>query len=737
MTASVRPALGVALGAALALTGVGVTAATAQPAPAAGVSATASQPTAVSATASQPTPVVTAPAQGLVTIRTPMRVIDTRPNSAVPPGGEAQYCTVPGQVPTSASAVFLNITAVLPRRAGHLSVYPLGFGEPTTSSLNFAAGETVANHAIVAFGAVGCIAIRNNSPAATHLVVDLQGWVEGGPGTAAGTMTALSYPVRAVDTRLTGRAVPAHGYVDVPVTGRGGVPATGVGSVALNLTVTRATVGGYALAAPSGLSKRPTGTTVSFLAGRDRAGFSVVRVANGKVRLYNESAKSAHFVADVFGFVRSGATSQIPAAWVGSDPTRAYDSRLTGGPLGPGESRRIPLPSLPSDASAAALTVTMTGATTAGHLTTAAGVTSLLNFEPGRTVTNSLLVAPTTDDDSGPGVAITNRSSGPVHVIVDVTGYVRPQIEVTGTARLVDGTPLAGATVTAGPELPGTTTDGNGRYRLVGNLPTGGSALASPCFSVLAVGGQPDETFALTCDQRRAPPPSSDPWPVGTRAVVDGVLERAGNLQGTFVSDNDLPVVLGRLTMRRVSDDASFKLHLSDGEGHWSMPSLPVGDYVIHVFDPHILVTGGSTLAQQWLQGVPNAYLQSATTQSMSEVMAGHPRIFRVTVGATTDADAVIARSGKLSVTASKSAGYFPTGTVIEATFENGAVLSAPVPLDRSPRTLATLPGKYTNICIVSGATRTCWDDPDDPVTGPGTALVETEKVTSISITVP
>ena len=46
---------------------------------------------------------------------------------------------------------------------------------PTTSNVNFAANQVVANQAIVPIGSWGRISIDSNN-AATHLVVDVQGW---------------------------------------------------------------------------------------------------------------------------------------------------------------------------------------------------------------------------------------------------------------------------------------------------------------------------------------------------------------------------------------------------------------------------------------------------------------------------------------------------------------------------------------------------------------------------------
>jgi hypothetical protein len=81
-------------------------------------------------------------------------------------------------VPTDARAVSINLTAVDPGTAGHLRLHSWG-APPQASSLNFVAGRTRANDAIVALGPTGEILVRCAMPgstAAAHLVVDVNGY---------------------------------------------------------------------------------------------------------------------------------------------------------------------------------------------------------------------------------------------------------------------------------------------------------------------------------------------------------------------------------------------------------------------------------------------------------------------------------------------------------------------------------------------------------------------------------
>lgn len=69
----------------------------------------------------------------------------------------------------------LNITVTQPKAGGYLTVYPDNGSPPGTSSLNFTAGQTVANLVTVEpFN--GEVAIYNASSGSVQIVVDEQGY---------------------------------------------------------------------------------------------------------------------------------------------------------------------------------------------------------------------------------------------------------------------------------------------------------------------------------------------------------------------------------------------------------------------------------------------------------------------------------------------------------------------------------------------------------------------------------
>ncbi len=133
---------------------------------------------------------------------TPTRFADTRTklwlHRLVP--GETQPLTIAGRngVPANATMVALNLTVTNPADSGYVVAWPCGRDTPLTSSINFAASETVANAAMVGLGN-GKVCLT--SKVATDLVVDVSGWQ--GPGATLRLTPVV--PTRLVDTRETRR----------------------------------------------------------------------------------------------------------------------------------------------------------------------------------------------------------------------------------------------------------------------------------------------------------------------------------------------------------------------------------------------------------------------------------------------------------------------------------------------------------------------------------------------------
>ena len=90
----------------------------------------------------------------------PKRVWDSRQHEIIPAGGELtlKVTDIVG-VPSTASAVVLNVTATGGTGTGFLTVYPSGVPRPEASNVNYVSGETVPNVVISGVSVDGRISI--------------------------------------------------------------------------------------------------------------------------------------------------------------------------------------------------------------------------------------------------------------------------------------------------------------------------------------------------------------------------------------------------------------------------------------------------------------------------------------------------------------------------------------------------------------------------------------------------
>ncbi len=112
--------------------------------------------------------------------RTPVRLLDTRAAgiAARPSAGSTTVVQVTGRagVPVfGVKAVVVNLTAVRAAGSGYVTVFPGSGALPNISTLNVAAGQTVANSAIVPVDAQGKVRIFTST--SSDLILDVQGWV--------------------------------------------------------------------------------------------------------------------------------------------------------------------------------------------------------------------------------------------------------------------------------------------------------------------------------------------------------------------------------------------------------------------------------------------------------------------------------------------------------------------------------------------------------------------------------
>lgn len=116
----------------------------------------------------------------------PCRVIDTR-NPNGPYGGPALVAgtdrtfTVGGQcnIPASAKAIAVNVTATQATTVGNLSLFPAGTPPPLVSTINYVPSLNRANNAVVPLDALGAMTVHcAQSSGTVHFVLDVNGYFQ-------------------------------------------------------------------------------------------------------------------------------------------------------------------------------------------------------------------------------------------------------------------------------------------------------------------------------------------------------------------------------------------------------------------------------------------------------------------------------------------------------------------------------------------------------------------------------
>lgn len=365
----------------------------------------------------------------------PFRELDTRtfptdPNRGIGPG-QVRHLPISGDglLVGHTTALILNVTVTEPATAGFVSVYPSGSPRPATSSVNFTAGQTVANLVTVPY--TGGVDVYNSS-GRTDVIVDLVGSYANEGAVDSGLYTPVT-PTRALDTRTGQGALGPNSVFRLQV---GAVPALRneqVTAVALNVTAVGSSTGGYLTVYPADEQRQPV-STVNFARGRTAANLTITPVAaDGAVAIYNPFG-TTDVVVDVEGFF-----SRFPGSpFVPLAPRRVLDTRsgvgAPAGAVGPGGTLALAVggtPGIPSHASSVLLNLTATQSSTGGYLTaypdgTTRPTASSVNFGPRQTVANELVAGLGNDGK----LAITN-AFGTTQVVGDLAGYyagIGPQL---------------------------------------------------------------------------------------------------------------------------------------------------------------------------------------------------------------------------------------------------------------------------------------------------------------------
>ncbi len=423
---------------------------------------------------------------------TPTRILDSRTplgGFGGPLGTSPKELTVAGVAGVGAadnlSAVVLNVTVTEGTAPSFLSVLPSG-SVPTTSTINFAPRQTVANAVTVKVDATGKVRFAN-AAGAVHVVADVTGWYDNPPLASSstgppGTLYNAVGPTRLLDSRTSiggwnhGLGPGEENIAGLQVAGGNGIPLT-ARAVALNVTATGSDAGSFVQVWPSD-APRPTSSSVNFGPGQTIANQVTSSLsATGRLSFFN-AVGSTHLVVDVLGYYdpTQGANFH-PVA-----PTRVLDDRtgsgLTG-PWGPAQSRSFPVAGthdIPAGATGIVGNVTVTNGSANTFVTlrrTDSGgpSTSTVNAGAHETIANAAF----TSLDATGHASIFN-AAGSLDVVLDVAGYfdgdarARPvYLTSSGPAgapgyyQLGSSTPIVASPPSTYAEVPADY-DGDGRW---------------------------------------------------------------------------------------------------------------------------------------------------------------------------------------------------------------------------------------------------------------------------------
>jgi hypothetical protein len=408
----------------------------------------------------------------------PFRILDTRAgstcvqcstNPTFGPGRteKLQLTGVTGlkvtdPIPTTATAVVLNLTEVAGTANSLLTVYPFGSSlRPLVSNLNFPPGKVISNLVTVTLGAGGAVSIYN-ALGSVNVVVDVEGFFT--PQLASdfqGLFHPIS-PVRVCDTRSLpscdgNGAVGAGKSIVVTVATAGGVPNDGTAEAAVvNLTGVAGSASTYLSLFPTDTNGQchPTGTsTINLLPGAVAGNRVMVELGPASpggpidaLCVFN-AAGSINVIVDANGWYGSATATASPAGYQyqALAPTRICDTRVAStscstGAIGAGTALQrlitvaghAGVPAFGSGTTVAAMIANLTGVapTATTYLTLSPTMLahapgfSDLNLAAGTVVNNLAAVGiDTNPSDPHPGDVDLFNSVGSVNVTIDLEGW--------------------------------------------------------------------------------------------------------------------------------------------------------------------------------------------------------------------------------------------------------------------------------------------------------------------------
>jgi hypothetical protein len=341
----------------------------------------------------------------------PSRLADSRSGSYLTrlTTNTVNYLTVVGRggVPANASAVQVNLTVSNSSEAGWMRAWPCGQPTPATSSVNFSAGQSVSNTAVIGIGSIGRICFQGSTN--FDLVVDAVAW----QGLGGGAGFVAVQPTRLFDSREV------HEKVKAGTTRRVRVPDDTATAATFTVTGVWPTASGDVTVWPCGT---PKPDVPSLRVTKDiTAANTTASPLDATRELCVMPTVDTDLIVDLTGtWQSSNGARPTPIA-----PVRSFDSRVANKRTQPLAEIAIPIAGLsgvPANATSALVNITVADTLGAGYVTawpcgTERPVASVLNYGTNHTVANATLIG------LGGGklcVAASER----VSLIVDVTGYL-------------------------------------------------------------------------------------------------------------------------------------------------------------------------------------------------------------------------------------------------------------------------------------------------------------------------
>jgi hypothetical protein len=173
--------------------------------------------------------------------------------------------------------------------------------------VNYLAGQTVPNEAIVAVGADGYVDFTNSGKGQAELIVDLNGYYSTGTGDDFVPTT----PVRYLDTRIAPGALGPNETYGVAIGGTCPISActltyvpSNATAIAANLTIVSPTANGFITVSPADVPTAPTASVLNFLTGQQTQNAITVGLdpSTGKFDVENASKGHTSVIVDVFGY---------------------------------------------------------------------------------------------------------------------------------------------------------------------------------------------------------------------------------------------------------------------------------------------------------------------------------------------------------------------------------------------------------------------------------------------------